>query len=107
MLSRRHLIVAALFVPGTALAQGNFLDQGRKLLDQRGGSGAPATGGLSTGDIGAGLKDALKIGAQRTIGRVGKTDGYLKDPTIHIPLPETVERVRPALKMAGAGRHAG
>lgn len=104
MLSRRILFAALLAsLSGRAFAQGSLLDQGRQFLNQRGAPGAPTSGGLSTGDIGAGLKDALRIGAQRTIGRVGKTGGYLKDPAIHIPLPETVERVRPALKMVGAG----
>jgi len=104
MFSRRFLLAALLApLPAQVLAQGTLLNQGRQLLNQHGGPTTPGAKSLSAGDIGAGLKDALKIGAQRTIGRVGKTDGYLKDPSIRIPLPDTVERIRPALKMAGAG----
>ena len=92
--SRRLLIGALLAAtPFSASAQSLF-DQGRSLLDKAQGakSGAPsATSGagakLSQSEIGAGLKDALKVASQRVVGRVGKTDGYNGDPAIRIPLP--------------------
>jgi hypothetical protein len=99
------LLCAGLAVP--ALAQGSLLEQGRNLLNQapRGGAAATTTGGgagLSAGEIGSGLKEALRIGAQRTVGRVGKADGYLKDPAIHVPLPGALERARSGLRLVGA-----
>jgi hypothetical protein len=107
--SRRGFL-AALFaaVPVGAKAQGNLLDEGRGLLkDVPGGGGAAPKGGgagasLSQGEIGSGLKDALKVAAQRTVGRVGKTDGYNADPAIRIPLPGPVQKIEGPLKAVGA-----
>ncbi len=109
--SRRLLLVGALLgaTPFSASAQ-SFLDQGRNLLDKAQGatSGAPSasTGSgtkLSQSEIGAGLKDALKVASQRVVGRVGKTDGYNGDPAIRIPLPDPLAKIEGPLKAVGAG----
>ncbi len=115
--TRRALLGALLAaIPGAAWAQGNLLDQGRNLLNDvqknggatLGGSGG-GTGGhsgsgasLSQGEIGSGLKDALKVASQRVVARVGKTDGYWGDPAIRIPLPGPVAKVEGPLKAVGA-----
>jgi len=107
-MTRLACLMALLLLTPPAMAQGNLLDQGRNLLQQRGGAGGAPLGGaanrnnLSVADISGGLKDALKVGAQRTVGRIGKADGYLKDSAIHIPLPASLEKARSALAMVGA-----
>ena len=115
--SRRALLGALLAaLPTAAFAQGSFLDQGKSLLNNVPGAGGSKPGGgsssggstgagtsLSQSDIGAGLKDALKVASQRVVGRVGKTDGYWGDSSIRIPLPGPVEKVGSALKAVGAG----
>ncbi len=94
-------------IPALALADDKLLQQGGDLLNKlsgnkaQGGSGSGAS--LSTGEIGAGLKDALKVATHRTVGRVGKLDGYNGDPAIRIPLPGALEKVRGPLKAVGAG----
>jgi hypothetical protein len=105
--SRRLLLFATLAaLPSTAFA-GSLLDQGRSLLDKipgATGSGLSGSGaGLSQGDIGAGLKEALKVAAQRVVGRVGKTDGYNADPAIRIPLPDVLQKIQGPLRGVGAG----
>ncbi len=65
-----------------------------------GSSGSPASS-LSTGDIASGLKEALRVGSDRVVTQVGKTDGYNADPTIHLPLPGSLKSVQKALKAAG------
>ena len=110
--SRRALLTALLAaVPFGAAAQNSLLDQGRGLLNQVPSGGLPgATGGshpgagasLSQGDIGAGLKDALKVASQRVVGRVGKADGYNGDPAIRIPLPGPLQKIESPLKAVGA-----
>ncbi|HXQ51834.1 MAG TPA: DUF4197 domain-containing protein [Stellaceae bacterium] len=107
--SRRGLIGAVLaMMPLAASAQGSLLEQGEGLLNKvPGGAGAKSSGagagaGLSQGDIGAGLKDALKVASQRVVGRVGKTDGYNGDPSIRIPLPEPLTKIEGPLKTVGA-----
>jgi hypothetical protein len=98
-------------LPVAAAAQNSLLDEGRGLLKQlpsaktpspsaSGGQGAGAS--LSQGEIGSGLKDALKVASQRVVGRVGKTNGYNGDPSIRIPLPGPVQSIQGPLKAVGA-----
>ena len=107
MTPRRNLLLAALglgLLPAAARAQG-LLDQGRNLLNQ-GGVSLPGGGtrgaGLSVSEIVQGLKDALAKGSDKTVARLGKAGGFLSDPTVHIPLPDTLKQVQSALKAVGA-----
>jgi Protein of unknown function (DUF4197) len=103
ILSRRAaagLLIAGL--PASAFAQGSFLDRALGTLNRNSG-GAAKGASLSNGDIGSGLKEALRIASQRTVGRVGKNDGYFADPAIRIPLPEQIEGIAGALRAVGAG----
>ena len=96
----RRTSLALLFagLPAAAVAQNSLFGQGRELLEKvpqgvPGAAGGQASSGgaganLSQGEIGSGLKDALRIASQRVVGRVGKADGYNGDPAIRIPLPE-------------------
>ncbi|PKN13435.1 MAG: DUF4197 domain-containing protein [Deltaproteobacteria bacterium HGW-Deltaproteobacteria-4] len=56
---------------------------------------------LSTADIAAGLKEALRIGSERVVTQVGRTDGFNADPAIHIPLPQKLADARNVLAMVG------
>jgi hypothetical protein len=114
--SRRALLTAFFTaVPFAASAQNTLFDQGRGLLNQvpggamPGGPGAPrqgsapsAGGGLSQGEIGSGLKDALRVASQRVVGRVGREDGYNGDPAVRIPLPDPLQKIQGPLKSMGA-----
>jgi hypothetical protein len=103
--SRRGVLAAlAAAMPAAAWAQGNLLEQGKSLLNQvPGQQGTGKTSNLPDGEIGSGLKEALKVGAQRVVARVGKTDGYNGDPAIRIPLPGPLQTIAGPLKSMGAG----
>lgn len=60
---------------------------------------------LSKDDIANGLKEALKIGAERVVARVGKHNGYLKDKAIHIVLPAKFQKVHRTLKKIGLEKY--
>jgi hypothetical protein len=62
-----------------------------------GGSGAS----LSDAEIGAGLKEALRVGSEKVIGQVSALDGFNLDPAIHIPLPGVLQDVQKVLKTIG------
>ena len=47
---------------------------------------------LSLGEIDAGLREALKVGSERVVQRLGRADGFNGDLTIRIPLPEDLEK---------------
>ena len=108
--SRRLLLSAILAAAPVAAAAQSLLDQGKSLLENQENAGKPSSGAsggtgasLSQSQIGAGLKDALKVASQRVVSRVGKTDGYNGDPAIRIPLPETLQKIQAPLKSVGAG----
>ena len=68
------------------------------------GVGKTLKGGeLSESKIIEGLKEALSIGTGNAVSNVSQVDGYFKNPNIHIPLPEDVQKVEKLLRAAGYG----
>lgn len=60
---------------------------------------------LSTTEVAMGLKEALKVGADSAVVRIGRTDGYYLDNVIKINLPpETSEVVKYASKVPGLNK---
>ncbi|CAA7611354.1 conserved exported hypothetical protein [Magnetospirillum sp. LM-5] len=101
-------LLAATMAAPPALAQGSLKDFGKAVLEQQTGGGGvslPSSGtrgqGLSTGDIASGLKEALRIGTEKVSSQLGRADGYNRDPAVHIPLPDSLQKVQAGLKMAG------
>ena len=57
---------------------------------------------LSTETIIDGLKEALRVGTANVVQQLGQTNGFLNDPEIHIPLPESMNKVQSVLSKVGA-----
>lgn len=93
------LVLAMALLSGAlpALSQGDLLKQGLGLLST-GGSGS---GSLTQGEMGDGLKEALRVGTEAVVSRLGRTDGFNADKAIHIPLPGQLATMQKALKAAG------
>ena len=93
--------VAAILLLGSmpVLAQSDLLQKGLGLVTS-GGSSA-STGSLTQGEMGDGLKEALRVGTESVVAQLGKTDGFNADKAIHIPLPGQLATVQKALKAAG------
>lgn len=86
----------------SANAQGNLLKQGTDLLGKiTGGDGGGVAAGLTDGEIGAGLKEALRVGTEAVVKQLGAKDGFAADPAIHIPLPDTLKTVKETLSKFG------
>ena len=62
---------------------------------------AGALAALSSEDMIAGLKEALRIGAETVTGQLGGVDGFNTDPAIHIPLPQSLQSAQATLKRFG------
>lgn len=97
---------ALLLIAATAAAQAqtDLLKRGQDLLGT--GGGAPATGGkagssLSPGEMGGGLKEALRVGTETVVAKLGKADGFNRDSAIHIPLPDSMRTVQQTLGKMG------
>jgi len=103
---RKHLgplslgiVVLALFlltVPPKA--ESNWWQRGLDLLKGTGGS---AENGLTSEEIGRGLKDALRVGSETVVAQLGRRDGFNTDPAIHIPLPQQLATVKNWLGKVG------
>lgn len=96
MIGRRHFLM---LLPGAALSgcQTTELNSALQSL--------AAQRPLTDGEIGAGLKEALKVGTGRVVAQVGRPDGYFADPAIHIPLPKNLQKAHNVLEPIGLGRY--
>jgi hypothetical protein len=94
------MAASVLFV-GPVMAQGNLLDQGRNLLGGGKSGSSSSNSNLTNQQADSGLREALRVATQRTVSRVGKQDGYLKDPAIKIPLPGYLAGARDMMAKAG------
>jgi len=61
---------------------------------------------LTSGEAVAGLKAALEKGAQAAIAALGRPDGFLGNPQVKIPLPESLQRAERLLRRVGMGKYA-
>jgi hypothetical protein len=74
-----------------------------KMPDVLRGTGGQSSGGLSESRAADGLKEALRVGTDHAVLRTGKQDGYFGNQLIKILLPDSVQKVEPALRLAGFG----
>jgi len=80
-------------------AQSGWWQKGTELLNN---PGVDKTGEVLTSEeIGAGLKDALRVGSDNVVSQLGNLDGFNLDPAIHIPLPEQFTTVKSVLVKVG------
>jgi len=56
---------------------------------------------LSVDDITRGLKEALTTGSNAVVGQLGQANGFSDDPTIRIPLPESLQKARDIASRVG------
>ena len=69
----------------------------------------PALGQLeriSNQDAVAGLKSALEKGTQAAVASLGKADGFLGNPKVKIPLPDSLARAEQLMRRVGMGKYA-
>jgi len=61
---------------------------------------------LSQDQMASSLKEALGKGVEHAVGSLGKEDGFLKDLSVKIPLPDTMKKVESRLRMLGQDKLA-
>ncbi len=66
-------------------------------------SGERTTGSSSSNLVARALKEALSIGIQNAIDRLGKPDGYLNNTLVRITVPENLKLVETTLRSVGQG----
>jgi len=60
--------------------------------------------GLSESDAASGVRVALERGALAAVALLGRTDGFLGNPQVRIPLPGALEDAAKLLRATGQGR---
>jgi hypothetical protein len=61
---------------------------------------------LTNKEASGGLKEALIVGAQNAVTKLGATDGFFGNPQVKIPLPATLQKAEKAMRMFGMGKQA-
>jgi len=89
------IIILFSFLSSTAGAGSTWWDKGKKLLDIFAVSTNKDQ--LTINEIGAGLKEALHIGTENVVNRLGQFDGFNADSAIHMPLPDDFKKVKKVL----------
>lgn len=96
---RLFVVLCVLINPWAVLnAAGDWTDVLQKTLDSVSGGGQ-----LDNADIVNGLKEALEIGTAQATQLAGRENGYLNNPEIKIPLPESMAKTETLLRAAGMG----
>ena len=72
-----------------------------QLLDSGARASSPGSGPLDNRTMVAGLKEALRVGTERTVAATSRTDGYLGNKLIRIALPSQLDRMGSALRAVG------
>lgn len=79
-------------------------DKLKKTVDKKIEEVKPSSAGLSQEEVGAGLKEALNKGIEKGVDQLSKPDGFFKDLSIKIPLPEEATKVETKLRSIGQGK---
>jgi hypothetical protein len=94
----RHALMAAVTCAGLAGCAG-MPPELAEVLGPGMGGGAP-----SEFEIAQGLKEALAVGTERAVGRLGVRDGFWLNRNVNIPLPESLRKVEKTLRSFGQGK---
>lgn len=99
---RIAIVLTLALLAGSPAAADSLFGKAKNLLGNvTGGGSGGASSVLSNDEIGAGLREALRIGSGRVVDQVSATGGFEADPAIHIPLPENLAKAQRVLKRMG------
>ena len=87
-------------ISSSAKAEGSWWNKGEKLFNIV-TENSNQVENLTNDEIGEAFKDALQIGTENVVSRLGQVDGFNADSAIHIPLPEELGKVKSMLSKIG------
>lgn len=97
------LVVAMAFISGSSSAWAG-MDWLKKMVNPSGSDLTdPKQTSLNETTIASGLKEALRVGIDKTIALTGRTDGFFGNPAIKINMPKQLQIMDKSLRMAGFG----
>lgn len=96
------VILAFMFAGLDVPVSASWLSQGLDTLKGLTNNASESNGSEpSLGEIGQAFKEALSIGTEKVVSRLGTVDGFNNDAAIHIPLPATLVTVKTYLAKVG------
>lgn len=69
-------------------------------------SAAADLSSVSNTEATGGLKEALIQGAGKAVGKLGAVDGFMGNPQVKIPLPDTLKKAEKTMRLFGMGKQA-
>jgi len=72
-------------------------------MDQILGAAGGPSSGLDEGTVASGLKEALRVGTERSVAQTSRAGGFLDDPLLHIVLPDELDTLARGLRAVGMG----
>lgn len=93
------LLLIFSLVSGTVIAGSDWLDKGANIFKTY--TQDNKTGEPTIAEIGTAFKEALSIGTENVVQKLGRPDGFNGDPAIHIPLPKEMNNVKTMLSKIG------
>ncbi|NCC25795.1 MAG: DUF4197 domain-containing protein [Deltaproteobacteria bacterium] len=86
--------LAVLILASSVGAQNPLIQRGLDML-------GPGSGGLTQAEMSEGLKEALRVGTDAVVSRLGVPGGFSLDEAVHIPIPGQLRKVQKALQAVG------
>ena len=71
-----------------------------------GASHAAGLDGISSTDAASGVREALSKGADHAVSSLGASNGFLGNPKVKIPLPDSLHKAEKAMRTFGMGKQA-
>ena len=85
----------------TGSLQAGWFDKAKEFLEDSGVTSSSVTSNLTDSEITSGLKEALRVSSNLVVNQLGTTNGFNGDPNIHIPLPNSLQKVQSTLDKVG------
>ncbi len=89
-------VVAVLSLVGTSCTDMKAVQDIAQIL-------AVGMAGSTEGNVAAGLREALRVGTERTIASTSRPGGFGSNPLLRIALPDEVQTMAKALRLVGMG----
>lgn len=97
---RKTLLILVAVAAACSVTGADILDLLKRASGPAQGATAPtALTSLSPEQMTSGLKEALAKGVQHAVQNLGKTDGFLKDSAVRIPMPENLQKIEKTLRL--------
>ncbi len=101
---KKAIFLTHLLVVTSIFSSDAQIDRLKKSIGKKIEATTTSSGSISQEEIGSGLKEALSKGVEKGVEQLSKPDGFYKDLSIKIPLPQEADKVEPKLRSIGQGK---